>query len=179
MPNSTRGDVRPTDAAPRRALRLRERRGIAMPCHASGGIVAGGTMIASQAPRGTSGGSRCARQGMRAAAALPLAPLLAVTVVIAAAAAAELDEQYRPRFHTPGGASSGYAGDPNGAFLHPRTRLYHLFWQADPASTLSGTHWGHAVSSDFVSRKRAAVTAPVHTVDAWQCPQSPLVIDLL
>ncbi|MBR6323038.1 MAG: glycoside hydrolase family 32 protein [Lachnospiraceae bacterium] len=49
-------------------------------------------------------------------------------------------------------APQGYINDPNGLYFDKG--LYHVFYQWNPTATHHGnTHWGHAVTADFIEYK--------------------------
>ena len=58
-----------------------------------------------------------------------------------------VDTRLQPIFHTPGGASDGYAGDPNGLMYYKG--IYHFFWQRIAPKWPGPVVWGHITSTNF------------------------------
>merc|ERR1712166_793258 len=101
-------------------------------------------------------------------AAVTMRGLLMMTLIGCSAA----NERWRPRFHylppeiSGGGWQQNWINDPNGPFVDPLTRLYHLFGQYGNAALDGSPRWIHAVSSDAVQWRTLGVALmPAHDYD--------------
>ena len=99
-------------------------------------------------------------------------------------------KELRPRFHFL--PSDGWMNDPNGPFQDPRTKLYHLFYQANVNATCgqnpwgrgvnqswgakwSGMRWGHAVSRDLLAWTHLPVAINHWDGAYFDCPPWPAI----
>ena len=87
----------------------------------------------------------------------------------------QYDELLRPqlRFSQP----YGWSNDPNGLVYHDGK--YHLFYQSNPFSRISGEmYWGHAISTDLIHWTQLPLALHPHTMALGHCFSGSANVDI-